>query len=382
MRLTLLIGTLVVVAGLLEIGTRLFSDVVPPLVVKDPVIGKRYVRSFEDVIFVAEADRRIRLRFNNVGFRGPDHPFEKPAGVRRVALMGDSMIASLSVDEEDTLVSLLGSRLNEAASDAKWEVLNFGVSGSSPAQQIVLYRELVSHYEPDVVLSAFFVGNDLADNCNRLSHNPRIYFDFDEDGNFRQLSFSAGRSLASQFLDRYSRFYVWQKRATARMRTKVRRAVRRVNPGQLIYCRNEPEDVAHAWRISQAAARTLRREVEGRGARFAVVMLPSPEQVYDDYFQKVAEVEADLTDSFDRDYPDRRMGELCRAAGVPFLSMTADFRAAAPSATTDAKEEWLFHKAVGHFNERGNQIAANAVFRFLTEANAQTNARPLVGRAN
>ena len=201
-------------------------------------------------------------------------------------------------------------------------------------------------------------------------------------GNLRQLPFSESRSILSQWLNRYSRFYVWQKRASARLRSKVRKIARRVNPGQLIYCRNEPADVAHAWRISGETARILRREVESRGGRFALVMLPSPEQVCDDYFQRVAKVETDLTEHFDRDYPDQRMGELCREAGVPFLSMTADFRAAAPSASTTVEKEWLFHGGVGHFNERGNAIAANAVFRFLTQGDSQVSSRPLVGRAN
>ncbi len=53
------------------------------------------------------------------------------------------MIASLGVDEQDTLVHRLQEMLNEPAADVTWEVLNFGVAGASPRPEISLYRGLV-----------------------------------------------------------------------------------------------------------------------------------------------------------------------------------------------------------------------------------------------
>jgi hypothetical protein len=74
----------------------------------------------------------------------------------------------------------------------------------------------------------------------------------------------------------------------------------------------------------------------------------------------------EYAEHFDADYPDQRLGALCREAGIPLLVMTKDFREAAPSRSTKATDQWLFHQGTGHFNERGNQLAARAVHRFLT----------------
>jgi hypothetical protein len=380
-KLALLGGSLLLLAVCSEVATRLLTDTIPPLTQKDPLVGQRYIRSFQASVYVPEAGRKVALRFNREGFRGPDRPFEKPAGVRRVAVLGDSMIASVGVDEEDTLVCQLERMLNEAHPEVKWEVLNFGVSGSSPGQELVLYQELASRWDPDIVLCAFYVGNDLADNCSRLSNNPRIYFDLDEQGHLYRLPFSAERARLSSLLNRYSRFYVWQKVAINRSRHKLLEKAHVVAPGQWIYCTQEPEKVAHAWKVTDAVNRSFQAEVQSRGGLFAVVMLPSSRQIYKDWFEAMLTRCGAYAEHFDPDYPDQRMRALCREAGIPLLQMTADFRAAAPGESTSLKEQWLFLGGTGHFNERGNKVAARAVYRFLTRGGPYLlSDRPFVSR--
>ncbi len=377
-KLALLASTLLVMLVSAEVAVRLFTDTVPPLIVKDPVIGRRYEPGFEGPVYVAESDRKIMLRFNDVGFRGPNRPLEKPDGVCRVAVLGDSMIASVAVEEENTMVCRLEKMLNRSHPQVKWEVHNFGVSGSSPGQEMVLYRELVASFDPDIVLCAYFVGNDLSDNSSRLSNNPRIYFDIDETGKLHQLPFSAGRANMSYYLNRCSRFYVWQKRAVNHARHNVQKQTGALAPWQWIFCCKETPDVAHAWKLTDAIHREFQREVTRRGGQFAVVMIPSAWQIYEDIFQEVVDRAGELAPHFDRDYPDRRLGELCRQSGVPLLSMTDDFRKAAPSGTTEEKQEWLFLRGAGHFNDRGNALAAKAVHRFLTRKHAPRLAKAAV----
>ena len=224
----------------------------------------------------------------------------------------------------------------------------------------------MSRFDPDIVICGYFVGNDLADNCNRLSHNPRIYFDFDEDGNYRQLPFSVSRARFSQFLNRYSRFYVWQKHMTSKTMHAARETLQIFEPGSWIFCNQGPEKVAHAWRLTEAAIDTLHRDIVDRGSQFVLVLIPSGHQVYEDLFKTLAASDESFTDCFDWDYPDRRIGEICSRLEVPFLSLTEDFRAAAPGRSRRVQEEWLFYKGYGHFNEQGHDVTARAVHRFLT----------------
>ena len=75
---------------------------------------------------------------------------------------------------------------------AKVEVINFGVTEYSTTQEFLTLRNHVWDYDPDVILLAFFSGNDISDNSKTLSNKKyRPFFiyknnDFVLDNSFRQ----------------------------------------------------------------------------------------------------------------------------------------------------------------------------------------------------
>jgi hypothetical protein len=96
-----------------------------PLDARDPVVGKTYEPGYAGDVYVEECDCGRPLRFNREGFRGANLPYEKPAGVRRVALIGDSMIAAVATAEEQTAARRLEEALNERGDAARWHVMNY-----------------------------------------------------------------------------------------------------------------------------------------------------------------------------------------------------------------------------------------------------------------
>ena len=279
--------TLILILVAAEIATRLFSDIVPPLKAKNETFGDHYLPSFSGDVYVPEAGRKIHLRFNKHGFRGPDRPKEKPPGVRRIAVLGDSMIASLAVEEQHTLVLRLESMLNGESEKGAWEVFNYGVSAASPGTELVLYRNLAAQWHPDIVLVAFFVGNDISDSSRELDNYPRIYFDINGEGQLYQRPFSAEKARFTNYLNRCSRFYVWQK-------VKINRAVGRAAdvaqillPRHRAFCRQESDKFRKAWEIIEGVLRVFRQEVETSGGRFGVAIIPDGNVVYPDQFEKI-----------------------------------------------------------------------------------------------
>lgn len=369
-RAGLLFFSLAISLVALEGAFRLLGVGSPPMTERDPVVGQRFVRDFQGKVLDAESGQRILLRLNHEGFRGPDRPYEKPAGVRRVAILGDSMIAAVGVEEEQTLAGRLEQMLNQGgAGGARWEVLNFGVPGSSTGQQLALCRAVVARYQPDVVLAAFFAGNDLSDNSRLLSNNPRIYFELDARGRLVQMPMSATKTGLSAWFNRHSRLYVWQKEAVRRIRYAFAAQAGLLEPGQWIYSTDPPADVAEAWRLTGALLGALGDEARANGWRFGVVLIPAAQQIYADSFDKMLRPVAEQREKFDPDWPDRRLKEICQEADVPLLSLTADFRQAAPDRSLARPDQWLFLGGEGHFNTRGNALAASAVHRWLLSGN-------------
>ncbi len=87
---------------------------------------------------------------NALGFRGPAPSEPKPAGVQRIACLGDSCTFIGAVTYPELLQRELG---------AGYEVINAGVSGYSSYQGRVQLRARVLELQPDWV-SAYFGWND------------------------------------------------------------------------------------------------------------------------------------------------------------------------------------------------------------------------------
>jgi hypothetical protein len=94
------------------------------------------------------------VRVNQAGFRC-EHEVtaERPAGVSRVLLFGDSYTAGDGVSNRDRYGDVMESLLTDV------EVLNFGLSGSGTDQQYLAYREFAREVEHDVLVIAVLVEN-------------------------------------------------------------------------------------------------------------------------------------------------------------------------------------------------------------------------------
>ena len=363
------LGTTLVAA---EVLTRLLTDIHPPLTVRDARIGQRYLESFSTEIFVPESGRDVALRFNREGFRGPDLPFERESGDCRIAVLGDSQIAAIATREEDTLVRRLESILRASAPEVNWEVMNFGVSGASTAQEIVLYREVVRAYAPDLVIGAYFEGNDFTDNSRRLSWSPRVYMDLDEEGRLFELPLSGSRAGASAWLNRHSRFYVWQKVMLNQARANIidRGGVFELRGGDLTFSTREDEDLAQGWELTKALLRRLRDDVAADDRLFLLVYLPVAETLYPDLWRaKFSEPPFDLQ-TFDAAHARTRIEAMIQEHSIETLFLQADFREEIGGRSGADSDAWLYFHGVAHLNEKGQDLAARAIFERLKATGA------------
>lgn len=162
-----------------ELVVRLFfqEPVVPRLVV-DPGYGVRANWPGVTARFIYPGDYDVRISTNEAGLRGTrEYSLEKPDGVRRVVLLGDSFIFGFGVSDQNVISAVLEGMLNDDSSQgaATYEVINPSVSGFGQAEELITFENKGVNYEPDYVI-AFYFSNDIGNNAvSRL-------FEIDEDG--------------------------------------------------------------------------------------------------------------------------------------------------------------------------------------------------------
>jgi hypothetical protein len=98
-----------------------------------------------------------RVQINSHMLRDREFPYEKPAGVKRSLVLGDSFAFGWGVEAEET-----ASKVIERALPGT-EVLNAGCSGWGSLQELAFLQVEGIRYHPDLVL-LFYGENDSIDN--------------------------------------------------------------------------------------------------------------------------------------------------------------------------------------------------------------------------
>jgi len=103
----------------------------------------------------------IRYRINSQGFRGPE--LARPGEfATRVLVYGDSFIQADFSRTEDTFTEQLKGRLARNTGKSV-EVVNAGVQGYGPDQELRRMEQELPALRPDLVIVALYTGNDFED---------------------------------------------------------------------------------------------------------------------------------------------------------------------------------------------------------------------------
>jgi lysophospholipase L1-like esterase len=149
--------TPVLTIGLLEILLGLLAFVSPRVdsLLKEPILLRPWI-----------SDTRLGVR-GNLAYPGHDRKGFRNVGVPAKAYLvalGDSQTWGTGVDSKDAWPKQLGSMIGET-------VYSMALPGYGPTQSLFLWDEVVG-LSPEVVIEAFYVGNDLYDSFHHMYNRP------------------------------------------------------------------------------------------------------------------------------------------------------------------------------------------------------------------
>jgi len=368
------VASLVAILGF-ELLLRAIGFSAPVWYRPDPVLGWK-LRPELEAWYTREGQALVRV--NAAGMRDREHALAKPAGVYRIAVLGDSYAEARQVAAEEAFWALLPARLERCAFQrgARIEVLNFGIAGYGTAQQYLLLESMAMRYRPDLVLLQFTNGNDVRNNSLALEEERgRPFFALGRDGELRlddsfvRSSYARQTSAVSELLRRasdHSRvLQLLRSVRNASFMPKAHAGDGGVEQGLEAEVLTAPRERQwqDAWRLTEELIAMTQRLAERNGARFLFVTVPYAIQVHPD-----PEVRAALAKKLgvaDLFYPDRRLAEFAARRGIDALPL-------APAMQPLAKgRKVYFHGFAnigmgrGHWNAEGHRAAADLIAEHL-----------------
>lgn len=146
--------------------------------VPDPLLKWRYAPGFRGRFTHPEFGGESFV-VNARGYRDVEWPTERDPNEYRILVLGDSLTTGLGVTRDEAFPALLEAAL-AARVRRPVRVFNAGVSGYGPGEEALVLHELAESLRPDLVVAAFYDGNDLEDvriaafNARRAFGNPNL----------------------------------------------------------------------------------------------------------------------------------------------------------------------------------------------------------------
>ncbi len=371
---------------ILEVTLRMLGVGFPNFFESDFHCGSR-LRKSTNGVWTSEGFGHVRI--NSLGFRGQEISPEKPPGVFRICVLGDSFIEALQVDESETFCVQLQALLNSAPSSGsaspEIEVINCGVSGYGTAQELLMLQNYVMPLRPDVVLLAIFPENDIRNNSRILDGaETRPYFTVAESGElvpdftFRtshpwRVGNSRYERIKANIVNRFRVLQLAQeikrpKPANLAKPPSVHSILTSsVNDAWYIYREpkspQSPEE--QAWSVTERLLQEMTLECQKNSVKLMAFNVPTPMQIWPirEERNRIA-AECGVGDLF---YAEKRLQSGCDELNVPFLTLGSRMQATAESQSMFLAGFVNATPGVGHWNQEGNTVAAEMVFTWLSE---------------
>jgi len=369
----------------LEVTLRLFGPILPgtytsgPYLERHPTYGFFHVPGY--VGWQRSSEYFAWVTFNGLGLRDPRQSVAKPPGTFRVLLLGDSFMEAVQVDERHTTAALLEERLRRLRPDLNVEVINAGVAGWSTSIESLYLDADGRRFQPDLVVLAFFVGNDLHDNHYKLqlkdgdlNHAVKPFFVPNADGGLDMIPPPPARSGPSPVVSAL--------RACCRLYSVFETGVlNRLGDGRanvpLFAAAPMAPDIAGlyetapsgewqvGWTITERLLARVRDLSGSMGAPFAAFAIPDSIQIDDRTWRRDRDIQRDRRfrdGQLNISAPNRHLAAIAERQGFPFLDLLPQLRAV-------ADDDWkrFYFETDQHWNLAGHALAAGELERFVVE---------------
>jgi lysophospholipase L1-like esterase len=360
-----------ILAGVLvaETGTRLIMPDNDPLWQPHPVLGWTHI-PYAERDWDRENDTHVVI--SSAGYRDRERALEKAPGGFRIGVFGDSQTEAVQVDLDQTF-SAVAERLLQKR-NASVEVLNFGVSGYSPVQELLSFRENAIKYGLDLAILTVYLNNDVSGVHPALNIGPRgaptatllsgaLSFDFSAaEDEYRKYHREPKHSLR-----KYSALYNTIGKAVREtrigFRTRAKHDGRPAYAGRLdLYRVDAPPMWEEAWTVLEGVLVEFASETDRRNLGLVILSIPAAHVVDLSRWEQRGNNDWTHEYTWDLDGPQNRLSAIAATHGITMLSLVDLFRA-----STGGEPLYFGEGFGGHLTARGHALIATKLTEFLVD---------------
>jgi lysophospholipase L1-like esterase len=295
----------------------------------DPELGWKNKKDTEGIHRLTP-DKQVAIKINGKGLRGREFPYEKPEGVKRIIVLGDSVAFGHGLEEQDSLPSVLQQRLPEG-----YEVINAGVTGYGTDQEYLFYEKELSKYQFDLLIVVLSSG-DISDNsCSVRNSSNKPYFRL-EGGELKLFNVPVPENVPVEeafFRDKPVRRFLFKNSALFRFVF-----YRLTDLDRLHEMAVEEMELQEGLEVSEAIVRAFKEDCNDRGCSLLFLFLPN-----EDVLGNLPHAHAGMLTFLKR-------------AGVPYMDLWEPFSSRA--------EEGIYQDDDPiHPNRKGNEIIVEEILK-------------------
>ncbi len=296
------------------------------------------------------------LRFNKQGFRGPDFKPEKPAGFKRILVLGDSYTAGLDYPDDEIFTTQLANQLNAAGQ--KVEVLNASCPAWGADQQYLYWRDEGKALKPDLVVLVFS-PNDLREMWNK----GLVRLGADGSLVVKEPVLPKEELRGWKWAARSSLYQYLQKK---HYETQYGDFLRVFNFYPVNYGFRDSTDwdmplylsasfpaLDSSYVLYERLLEEIQTDLNGWGGKIALAKIPTRYE-FDESYTKAADLSPTAVET--------RIVELTTRANIPFLNLNQSLRADTTASPLRIFMDWEYH-----FDKDGHDFTAKQLTPFLTD---------------
>jgi hypothetical protein len=331
----------------------------------------------------------IRYKINNQGFRGAE--LARPGESTRVLVYGDSFIQGDYSRTEETFTEQLKGRLARKIGKSI-EVVNAGVIGYGPDQELRRMEEELPTLNPNLVIVAIYAGNDFGDlirhklyrlsSDGSLQDNPSMFFDDNVESNMKRwrsepilrkmlraargrLFGNPGNAFVTGQEARRARVDAYLKQEIAEYRQYVIEGDNAVHPLSIPHSDADvsltPTSESARYKIAmmEQIMRRMSDTVAKDNAVLVFLLIPSPIDAADEH--EFGEVDPVKYPEYKRSTLTDILEQICQRNGFRAVDLFGPF--------WERRADDLYFRGDSHWNRRGQAYAAELVSEFVSAQN-------------